>query len=71
MFEAISRVTDGKFSQQQLVNTHPDKLFKLLLGGQIKCNEWEVIGCVQTFLVRAMRKRRNFLERAWGVGRGF
>ena len=70
MFQAISRVTDGMFTQQQLVNTQTDQLFKMLLGGEIGCNESEVICCVQTFLVRAMRKRRKFLERAWGVGKG-
>ena len=66
MFDAIDRVTEGRFRLHGLVNTHPDILFKLLLGGGINYNEDQVVRCVQSFLVRAMKKRSSFLLRAFG-----
>ena len=70
LFESIGRVTEGRIQMQMLAKAQPSLTFKLLLGEGIRYKQQEVYRCVQTFLVRAMNKRRQFLQRAWGESSG-
>jgi hypothetical protein len=70
LFESIGKVTEGRLQLQKLAKAQPSLTFKLLVGEGLHHKQQEVHRCVQTFLVRAMNKRRQFLQRAWGESRG-
>lgn len=64
LFQSITEVTEGRCKVGRLQHTQPDILFNFLIGSGAQYNRAEVMKCVQTYLVRAMKKREEFCDRA-------
>ena len=64
MFCMIEAVTEGRSKAECLRSTQPEVLFNFLIGNGAQHKRAEVMKCVQTFLVRATKSRKEFCKRA-------
>ena len=64
LFQDIMEATEGRCNMGRLQHTQPDILLNFLIGNGAQYKRAEVMKCVQKYLVRAIKKRREFCERA-------
>ena len=65
LFEGLVLLLGGSVVRwSRMTLCQPDTMFNLLVGFGAKTKRIQIMACVETFLVRAMKKRKDFCVRA-------